>query len=96
MQVQVDHETVGRKTAFFAVCVHAFVTVKPGGLNSNYLGKHSENEIDCSCIISKRNVQSDKQQEKQQQVEEKEIRPNNRTGTGERICAEDITWMMIR
>lgn len=65
-------------------------------LLQNYLGKYSGIEIDCSCIISKRNVQSDKQQEKQQQAEEKEMRPNNRTGTGESICAEDITWMIIR
>ena len=33
MQVQADPETAGRQTAVFAVCVHAFVTVKPERLN---------------------------------------------------------------
>ena len=35
LQTQGDTETGGRQTAVFAVCVHAFVAVKPGGLNSN-------------------------------------------------------------
>ena len=33
LQVQADPETAGRQTAVFAVCVHAFVTVKPERLN---------------------------------------------------------------
>ena len=50
LQVQVDPETVGRQTAVFAVCVHAFVTVKPRGLNSNvFSGKRKEYFL-CGCI----------------------------------------------
>ena len=44
MQMHVDPETIGRQTAVFAVCVYAFVTVKPGGLNSNVFRKNKAQE----------------------------------------------------